>query len=268
VALKELLVHLDQTDEAGIRLRLGMDLARRHGSRLTALFVDEWNIAQPDQRPTPELQGAAQTAGGRLRADLEEFQRGSGTEFEWQYVRDFADAAVKQAALYADLCILGQQGASNCADVDRRFCANVVAAVGVPLLFVPTATHLEAVGRRIVVAWDGSRTAARALTDAMALIESSDQTIVLNIDSGMHQQSIAGLNRVAERLRRHGTRASAQQIEAREPIGAVLQTQAQGFGADLIVAGAYGHARAIERIFGGVTRDLLHSMRIPLLLSH
>jgi nucleotide-binding universal stress UspA family protein len=270
MAIKELLVQLDQSDEAVVRLRLAMDLALRHASRLTALFVDELNIAELDQRPTPELSEGAHTASGRLRDELETFHRERGLEFEWHYVREFAGPAVKQAALYADLCILCDQGSSNCASADRAFCSDVAVTVGTPLLFIPKSSRLPSVGRRIVVAWDSSRAAARALADALPLIERSEQTTILNVDMGMHGQSVAGLQRLTERLSRHGTRAEYFQIEMMpgKSIGDLLQARASDLGADLMVAGAFGHARVAEKLFGGVTRDLLERMQIPLLLSH
>ncbi len=75
---------------------------------------------------------------------------------------------------------------------------------------------------------------------------------------------------MTERLTRHGTRAEYFQIEMMpgRSIGDLLQARARDLCADLMVAGAFGHARVAERIFGGVTRDLLERMRIPLLVSH
>ena len=270
MALKELLVQLDETDEAVLRLHLAVDLALRHASRLTALFVDEWNIAQIDQRPSPELSDGAHAASRRLRDDLERFHTERGLEFEWHYMREFAGPAVKQAALYADLCILCDQGSSNCANVDRAFCSDIAVNVGTPILFTPKSTRLSSVGRRIVIAWDSSRAATRALTDAIPLIEESDHTIILNVDTGTHAQSTAGLQRLTERLSRRGTHAEYLQIERVDgrSIGNLLQARATSLGADLMVAGAYGHARVTEKLFGGVTRDLLETMQIPLLVSH
>jgi len=270
MALKELLVQLDHTDEAAVRLRLAVDLALRHTSRLTALFVDESNIAQVDQRPTPELSAGAHTASRRLREELERFHAERGLEFEWHYVRDFAGPAIKQAALYADLCILCDRGSSNCVNVDCAFGSDVAIGVGTPILFIPKSTRLTRVGNRIVIAWDSSRAAVRALTDALPLIEKSEHTILLNVDTGTHAQPAAGLQRLTERLSRHGTRAEYLQIEQvrGQSIGNLLQARAAAMGADLMVAGAFGHARVTEMLFGGVTRDLLEKMQIPLLVSH
>lgn len=270
VSLKELLVHLDQTEEAIVRLRLAMDLACRHSCRLTALFVDEWNLGHLDGTPSAELTDSVQRTGRRLRNELESCHDQRGLEFEWQYVREFAELAVKRVALYADLCVLGCAGNSNSAAADRGFCGTVVAAVGTPLLFIPAATELRAIGRRIVIGWDGSRASARAVNDALPLIESADHVTVLNVDSGLHEQTAASLNRLGERLKRHCPRADVRQIELRlhRSIGDALQSEALRLGGDLLVAGAFGHFRVKEYLFGGVTRDLLARMKMPLLLAH
>lgn len=270
MSLKELLVHVDQTDRATGRLRLAMDLACRHSCRLTALFVDEWNISQVDSKAGAERTDSVHRASRGLRNELEICNASRGLEFEWQYVRESSEIAVRTAAPYADLCVLGHQGNSNSMATDRAFCANVVAKVGTPLILVPEDAHFDSIGHRIVIAWDGSRAAARAINDALPLIERAEQVSILNVDSGLHEQTTASLNRLRERLSRHCPRAEARQIElpAYQSIGDALQAVALNMGGDLIVAGAFGHSRITERIFGGVTRDLLEKMKTPLLLAH
>jgi nucleotide-binding universal stress UspA family protein len=270
MAIKELLVHLDQTKAAEVRLRLALDLAHRHGSRLTALFVDDGDIAEINRVPSAELHGGVNTAGYRLRSQLEQFQKAHGLEFEWCYVRDFALSAIKQAAHSADLCVIGQEGASHYAAADQDFSTQVVSATATPLLFVPRASAPDTVGRRIVVAWDSSNAATRAVNDAMPLIEQSDLTAVVHVDSGAQKVPKMQLDRIAERLRRHGAQAIALEIEPSQgrSVSDLLQAEARALGADLIVAGAFGHSRLSERLFGGVTRDLLKGMQVPLLMSH
>jgi nucleotide-binding universal stress UspA family protein len=270
MSLKELLVHVDQTEHAVVRLRLAMDLACRHSCRLTALFVDEWNIGQPNSKPTQELAGDAHRASIQLRDELQSCSQKNGLEFEWQYVREFADLAVKKAAPYADICVLGHEGCSNSIAVDRNFCSNVMGTVGTPVVFVPKVSERLAIGREIVVAWDGSSGSVRAINSALALIEKADQVTVLNVDSGLHEQTAATLARLTERLRRHCPRTHARQIELQtsRSIGDALQSEALKLGGDLIVAGAFGHSRMTERLFGGVTRDLLERTSLPLLLTN
>jgi len=284
MALKELLVHLNQAEEVEVRLRLAMDLATRHASHLTALFVDEWNDVQMTARATAEMGLAAagdldsldqsvnaeiQKTAARLRNEIDSARAERGLETEWRHIKGLSETAVKRFSFYADLCILGHEGLSEHGAADSAFCESILVALGTPILFVPRATSVTTLGRRIVVAWDSSRAAARTLNDALPLIGKSDRTTILNVDCGKHEQSTAMLKRLTERLKRHCASADFAQLEAQpEAIADVLQVKALELGADLIVSGAFGHSRLKEHIFGGVTRDLLERTRLPLLMSH
>ncbi|HEY6925328.1 MAG TPA: universal stress protein [Steroidobacteraceae bacterium] len=109
----------------------------------------------------------------------------------------------------------------------------------------------------------------RALNDSIALIEKADRTWLLNVDSGRDTLPVQSLERVTERLRRHGGSVDFMQLPASgRSVAGVLPAKAQDLGADLIVCGAFGNSRLKENLFGGVTRDLLDPARLPLLLSH
>jgi nucleotide-binding universal stress UspA family protein len=284
MALKELLVQVNQAEGVESRLRLAMGLASRHSCRLTALFVGEWNRAQSAARATAEMGLATACAleqldlvvntqirrvASRLWNELQRFHHTSGLGVEWHHVRGFCDTAIRKYSPLADLCILGHEGLDNVPSSDWSLCESMLVSSGAPILYVPRATAVTTLGSRILVAWDGSRAAARALNDALPLIDKSDYTLILNLVGGQHEQSTAMLPRLAERLRRHCPSADCAQIEAAPRLIAdVLQAKAGEMSADLIVSGAYAHSRLKERIFGGVTRSLLERTRFPLLMSH
>jgi hypothetical protein len=123
MALKDLLVCVDQTEDAVVRLRLAADLASRHGSRLTALFAREWTLAQLDRRKTAELglvtrdeihlldesiAASIVTVADRLKAILDELTSDKGIPTDFVDIDGAAAIAVPQYARFADLCILGQ----------------------------------------------------------------------------------------------------------------------------------------------------------------
>ncbi|HEY6927078.1 MAG TPA: universal stress protein [Steroidobacteraceae bacterium] len=283
MALKELLVQLNQAEGVDSRLRLAMSLATRHECRLTALFVEEWNEAQSAARATAEMGLAAaraldeldftvnceiRRAGSRLWNELQRFQCVSGLSAQWHHVRGFCDAAVRRYSPLSDLCILGHEGLHT-VQSDWSLCESMLLSLGTPILYVPKVTSVTTLGSRILVVWDGSRAAARALNDALTLIDRSDYALILNVDSGLHEQSTTMLSRLAERLRKHCASADFAQIQAAPKMVAdVLQATAGEMGADLIVTGAYTNSRLKERLFGGVTRSLLQRTRFPLLMSH
>ncbi|HTT39135.1 MAG TPA: universal stress protein, partial [Burkholderiales bacterium] len=125
MALKDLLVYVDQTQSAPSRLRLGADLASRHASRLTALYVRHWTQDQLEQRDTAELglvsaqdldrleqhiEGSIDATGKRLRDELDALARERALQTEWRSLDGSAAVVVPQHARCADLCIVGWDG--------------------------------------------------------------------------------------------------------------------------------------------------------------
>ncbi len=137
-----------------------------------------------------------------------------------------------------------------------------------PIMVVP---HIGAKppGRTIMVCWNGQREASRAATGALPLLKAAERVIVLIVDpekSGNWQD--AGLD-VAQWLGRHGVQATVQRDSAvASDVGNVILSRAADSAADLIVMGIYGHSRMREFVLGGVSRTLLASMTVPLLIAH
>jgi nucleotide-binding universal stress UspA family protein len=121
----------------------------------------------------------------------------------------------------------------------------------------------------VVVAWDGSRPAARALADAMPILALAKSIHILTI---LHEKqgAVPGLGIEPTRhLKMHGIEAKASEIDAKgAAIGTVLENFVTSLPADLLVMGAYGHSRAREFLLGGATRSVLAAPPVPVLLSH
>jgi nucleotide-binding universal stress UspA family protein len=219
--LKDLLVYVDQTECALVRLRLAADLAHRHSSRLTAIYVKEFSRAQIETQNTAELglasasqacrlnqsiENSIEETAERLRSALENLGRERGIEIEWRCLEGVASVVVPQHARYAGLCILGQ--------------------------------------------------------DVPAYVNSAGYSF--------SEQLLFITGRMVAHLRRHNAKVdSIRLVDVRAgSIADALQAEAHKVGADLIVAGAFGHPKLWEKLLGGVTRDLLASMSLPLLMSH
>ncbi|HLN09148.1 MAG TPA: universal stress protein [Xanthobacteraceae bacterium] len=287
MALKDLLVYVDETRGAILRLQLAVDLAIRNGSRLTALYVREWNQAQLDQRKAAELglvpaseihrlderiKASIDSAAERFRPPLEALTREHGLETELRCVDGAASAVVPQHARYADLCILGRDAPHGRESVEYTFSERMLFMTGRPVLLVPASGSFATLGRHIVVAWNSSRPAARSINDALPLIERAERTTILMINPSDFPYRDDGPpgEHIVEHLRRHGAQADAVRIEnvPHASIAHQLQAEAHALGADLIVAGAFGHPRMWEKLLGGVTYDLLAHMSLPILMSH
>jgi nucleotide-binding universal stress UspA family protein len=287
MALKDLLVYVDQTEHALVSLRLAADLAIRHRSRLTALYVKELSEAQLTWRRSAELglvsadgmrrldqsvEASIRAAADKLRSTLEEHTRGHGLHAELQTVEGEAAIMVPQHARYADLCILGRDEPESSGSVNYTFSEQLLFVTGRPVLFVPPVESLTTLGRHIAVAWNSSRPATRSLNDALPLIERAERITVLmvNPDRFIGAHNAPPGERIVEHLRRHGAVVEAIQMDdvPHNGIGDVLQSKAQSIGADLIVAGAFGHPRLWEKLLGGVTYELISRMRMPIFMSH
>ena len=130
---------------------------------------------------------------------------------------------------------------------------------------------VEDVGRRIMVAWNASREAARAVNDALPLLKGAEEVKILALTAqggiGAHGD-LPGAD-IAGHLARHGVRADAEHGVVRDiEVGPALLSAAADFGADLLVMGSYGRARMRELILGGVSREILRTMTVPVLMSH
>jgi nucleotide-binding universal stress UspA family protein len=287
MALKDLLVYVDQSKRSVNRLRLAADLARRHESRLSAIYVRELSPAQMNDQSIAELGlGSADAvdrtnrrigesideAVGQLRATLDEIKSKYSLEVEWRSVNGVGSIVVPQHARFADLCILSQDEPATDTATGYTFSEQLLFVTGRPVVFVPADGPFDTLGRHIVVAWNSSRASARAVNDALPLIERADRVTVLAVNPADFVDRYGALppERMVEHLRRHGATVQGiwlKDIPARS-IGDVLQTEAHKLGADLLVAGAFGHPKLWEKLMGGVTRDLLANMTLPILMSY
>jgi nucleotide-binding universal stress UspA family protein len=183
-------------------------------------------------------------------------------------------AVISLHGRYADIVVVGQKDPGGEEGVyNRGLPDELILSLGRPVLVIPHSGEFPAIGERIIVAWDASRLAARAVNDALAFLEVAKEVTVLAVNpkTGEGERGHGDIPSadICLHLARHGVRAEAQQMQAEElGVGQVLLSRAIDKGADLMVCGAYGHARWREIVLGGVTRHLLAHMTIPVLMSH
>lgn len=287
MAFKDLLVHADEAEGTTARLRLAADLARRHAGHLTALYVRELSPAQIEMRAAAEL-GLAPPAGldrldqrlkssldaaaERLHGPFEALRREFNIEVAWRMVDGTASVVVPQHARYADLCIVGRDRKGGAGAREHNFTEQLLLRTGRPVLFIPASDGFATLGRHVVVAWNSSRATARSLSDALPLIERAERTTVLTINAEdfEDEQDDMPAEHLIAHLRHHNRAIDAVDLEniSAGSIAEALQGEARRLGADVIVAGAFGHPKLWEKLVGGVTRNLLDRMTMPVLMSH
>lgn len=170
-------------------------------------------------------------------------------------------------AHHVDLVVLGRGVEAN--DAERRLFGGLLAGSGRPLLLVPEGTPASWSIGHAVVAWKTSREAARALHDALPLLQRATSVDVLQVAEAPDETRDDTLARVDRHLRRHGIEPRLVRVERSERSSAAeILDHAGNSRADLVVAGGYSHSRAREQVFGGVTLSLLESATRPVLFSH
>lgn len=138
---------------------------------------------------------------------------------------------------------------------------------GRPVLLLPS-SESDAPPKRVVVAWDGSRGAARAANDALPFLRRADSVEVVSVTGEKALPASASMDGLILHLQRHGIAATAQHRPlANKDVGSVLLNHAEEAGADLLVMGAYGRSRLREFILGGATATILASASIPVLFA-
>ena len=185
---------------------------------------------------------------------------------EWR--SDIGDPVryLEEQSRAADLVVLGRQGSEG--RYDRAMSAgpgDALMGLGRPVLLVPP--HVEQLSAsRIVVAWKNTAQTRRAIADAMPLLKSAEAVQVLQVTDSSNRTEIED---VTLHLERHGVRATpVQRSKNGSGVAATIQANADAFGADLIVSGAFGYSRLREWFFGGVTRSFLDHSPVCCLMSH
>lgn len=139
---------------------------------------------------------------------------------------------------------------------------------GRPVLIVPPGRERH-VGKRILIAWDGGASAARAVADALPFLKDAEEVEILTVTG---EKDLAGLlpgTDLAPHLARHGVKVTVRNVALGEAdVASEIRQAANGFAADLIVCGAYKHSRLREWLLGGVTQSLLQECRLPIMMSH
>lgn len=193
--------------------------------------------------------------------------------YEKRLLEEEAGVAVCLQARYSDLVVVGQDDPDEMAPAQRAMVAEyAVLNSANPVLIVPYAGEFSGVPRRVLAAWDGSAEAARAVHGALPLLKQAEmvQIAVFNPQIGPDAHGEEPGADIAMFLARHGVKVevSTQATGGDIDIGNAILSHAADTNTDLLVMGAYGHARFRQMLLGGTTRTVLRSMTVPVLMSH
>jgi nucleotide-binding universal stress UspA family protein len=279
MSYKSIAVHLDTSKRAHPRLEIALRLAREFEADLTGAFA----MFSPEPQAMYVMAGSAeyysvyekdrkQRAAAIERLFKAEITR-ADVPGRWVETGDHEVHPMARYGSCADLIILGQDDPDDPESfIADHFVENVVMSSGRPVLLIPYAGEFPLIGTRVMIAWDGSREATRAVHDALPFLKRADEVTIVTVNElSIHSlpSDVPGAD-VAAMLARHEVKVTVRAVEAGHdlPIGEVLLSRASDLNADLLVMGAYGHARWQELVLGGATRTVLNASTLSVLLSH
>jgi nucleotide-binding universal stress UspA family protein len=273
--LKDILVVLEESDRAAIPYAISF--ARRVEGRLTALWPRRDLSLLADgslEARHAAMRGGREARDAKARAALSSFAAqasAAGVEAE---ALDYDDPYAVQpidAPAFArgfDLVVVEQIEPGRPPSYNDLAGA-ILAESGRPVVVVPGIQRESARFDRIVAAWDGSQAAARAIGDAAPLLARAKHVEIVAANAAVLSKPVVdGGERIARRFARLGVDASFRRLPGDGDAANLLLSHAADASADMIVAGGYGHSRLREALVGGVTRTLLGSMTVPVLMSH
>lgn len=269
--IKTIIVPIGRTKDADKRIDMACALATRYDGHVKALHVMP---PASDMFRTIPVEAFTVEAFVQFEADLKEeteksrerYERqmkATGVRYEWCQQQGDVVSNLNRHARCADLTILTQTGDGF--DDIMNATQDFVIENGLPVLTIPK-NGASADFKNILIAWDGSRQAAKAVHDALPLLKDADNVTVLTITEN-DKEDVPEAD-ICMKLDRHGINAEALTVKEDGAVEDQILENAGTKMADLIVAGAWGHRRIREIIFGGVTKKLINNQKHAVFLSH
>ena len=276
MAIKDLAVAYNGSGNADVAVDLALQMCRKYAAALTGIYAInpirfEGNVAH---WISDEVMRTLRNAEAAVTKSIEQsFRRrvaSAPPDGEAEFVAEEGQANVVLArrARYHDILLMGQFSVPG--DAGRHIRAeDLVLRTGRPLVVVPHSYEIRPFQEYAVVGWDGSRQAARALSDAMQILETKKRLDIVTVRASGDGRPPPQSSAVVKHLERHGIEARHIALMAmREGIGQTLLNYCADNLPDVLVMGAYGHTKLREDLFGGVTRRVMENMTVPVLMSH
>lgn len=270
----DILVHLRSHEGESLAAEAALRLARRVDAYVYGLYVapmgsvafstPETVVFQVHEADT--LYEEARAQGGWWKAMLDQH----GVPGEWLVAQGEPVESICHAARWCDLVVAKRPVLNPDAPIGWGTVSRTVFGAGVPVVVVPETAKIGELGGRVLVAWNHSREATRAIQGALPFLRSAQQVVVLD---GTEQQLLIGARHLPQLdlhgyLARHGVSAEFRKFDAHAEYGAAILDAAHAMQADLIVMGAWGHSRIAELVLGGATRHLFQFSDLPLFVAH
>lgn len=277
--IKNILLHLDHSAGCINRLDTAFAMARDNDAAISGLFVVPDYVVPSyveAQISVDLITDVTEKAIARAEVTLGEYRQradAAGVKFEAQVVEGQVIPILREHSKYTDLLMLGQDNPEDPDNASYGLADALLFEGASACMMVPHSGKLAPPGQRVLLTWNASRESARALREALPILKRAETIVVLSSEPDEGGSDIARGHPHAAELARflesHGIETVSSGISDVDMSASdAILGQAADMNADLIVMGAYGHARLREIILGGVTRDLLKQSPVPLFLAH
>lgn len=305
MSIRNIILHQGRDARSAVRLEIAANMAAQHGAHVIGIFVKpaaadlatmEWAIGGKGVEKWLE---SLEHDHDRVKTQFDAHIPAKGVSGEWHTIEGGDAEVMMAAARHGDVTIVGQANPDD--DInDAGLPDNIVLGAGGPVLVIPYAGKFPGIGKRVMIAWNGSREAARAIKDAIPFIQAAEKVLLYCVvpaggksSPGAEIRAFLSRHGVDVELSHSTTGPEADAVDSsletvggfgfqqlgpwtntqrhalREiDVGDVLLSAAADNSVDLLVMGAYGHSRLREMVFGGVTRHILHTATVPVLMSN
>lgn len=275
MSYKTVLVHVDHSIHAAQRIRIAAEIAAADDAHLVGSTTGR---AQPQGKP-PSLMSLLHRTTRPARpqspdaalVNFDAIASGSGVNsYERRVGGDEPDGGIAAQAGYCDLVVISQPDPEGPRDLAADLPQIVMLNCARPVLIIPYAGHFEQIGKHVLVAWDGSLAASRAISSALPLLQRAGKVTVALFNRKSRSAAGGGQpgSDIALYLARHGVKVEVSPQQTDFDIGNALLSMAADIDSDMIVMGGYGHTRLREFMAGGVTDTVLKTMTVPVFMVH
>lgn len=277
MTIKNILVAYNGLPGSNAALRGAVLMQQFYGAHLTGLFAHGNPFLSRQMKPwmpkkvQDALMEVADSPNNEVQDKFNEICASVPQDkLHWIDSGGSVQRTVARYARLFDITVLGMHEATQGRDLSHIeiYPERVTFDSGRPVIIFPANFEGSVLGKRAVVAWDGGRAAARALADAMQILETEDEVDIVSVGRSPLKDSLPGID-VATILDRHDVNVTLTELpRSKRSIADTLVDHCEATGASLLVMGAYEHSPLREGLIGGVTHDIALRARLPVLMSH
>ncbi len=275
MSFQDILVFLDDGSTNSTRVNTGFHFAKWHDAKLTGVALATMKPRRVRTDSSKVRRRVSQEMAEKLVADFSSQAKDKGVRAKSIIIAGDADESTAKMVQYShnyDLLILRQPNPDQ-KNYSRltQLSETVLLKSGRPILFMPYIGTDKCPGNRVMITWDGTASACRAVHNALPILHRASEVVLVIVETKKTRDNVpkTAVNGFVEHLGNHGVEIKVRRVlQGSYDIATVVLNEVAETATDLLIMGGYGKPSLQQKIFGGVTRSILSSMIVPVLMSH